>query len=122
MMVVARGLGAPRGLSGRGRVCGAVYPGFRSPSTNCTLGWAPPVFQTVVVRRQCCFDHEPITDRHNRSGEVNANAHLKRQVVGREVVVAITAGKLDFGPWEQIFYDEFDGRRPKRVLVKVIGD
>jgi secondary thiamine-phosphate synthase enzyme len=60
--------------------------------------------------------------RHNRTGEVNADAHLKRQVMGREVVVAITDGKLDFGPWEQIFYGEFDGRRPKRVLVKVIGE
>ena len=60
--------------------------------------------------------------RHNRTGEDNADAHLKRQVMGREVVVAITRGKLDFGPWEQIFYGEFDGRRKKRVLVKVIGD
>ena len=60
--------------------------------------------------------------RHNRTGEDNADAHLKRQVMGREVVVAITQGKLDFGPWEQIFYGEFDGRRPKRVLVKVIGE
>jgi secondary thiamine-phosphate synthase enzyme len=59
---------------------------------------------------------------HNRTGEDNADAHLKRQVMGREVVVAITAGKLDFGPWEQIFYGEFDGRRRKRVLVKIIGD
>ena len=59
---------------------------------------------------------------HNRTGEDNADAHLKRQVMGREVVVAITNGKLDFGPWEQIFYGEFDGRRPKRVLVKVIGE
>ena len=59
---------------------------------------------------------------HNRTGEGNADAHLKRQIMGREVVVAITAGKLDFGPWEQIFYGEFDGRRPKRVLVKVIGE
>ena len=59
---------------------------------------------------------------HNRTGEDNADAHLKRQIMGREVVVAITAGKLDFGPWEQIFYGEFDGRRPKRVLVKVIGE
>ncbi len=67
--------------------------------------------------------HEP-TDhyRHNDSGEDNADAHLKRQVMGREVVVAITAGKLDFGPWEQIFYGEFDGRRDKRVLVKIIGE
>ncbi len=60
--------------------------------------------------------------RHNDTGEDNADAHLKRQVMGREVVVAITAGKLDFGPWEQIFYGEFDGRRKKRVLVKVIGE
>ena len=68
------------------------------------------------------FDADPKTYRHNRTGEDNADAHLKRQVMGREVVVAITDGKLDFGPWEQIFYGEFDGRRPKRVLVKVIGE
>ena len=67
-------------------------------------------------------DPSPSKYRHNRTGEDNADAHLKRQVMGREVVVAITAGKLDFGPWEQIFYGEFDGRRPKRVLVKVIGE
>ncbi len=67
--------------------------------------------------------HAPASQyRHNDTGEDNADAHLKRQVMGREVVVAITAGKLDFGPWEQIFYGEFDGRRKKRVLVKVIGD
>ena len=67
--------------------------------------------------------HEPTSQyRHNLTGEDNADAHLKRQVMGREVVVAITAGKLDFGPWEQIFYGEFDGRRPKRVLVKTIGE
>ncbi|MGB9897894.1 secondary thiamine-phosphate synthase enzyme YjbQ [Thermanaerothrix sp.] len=67
--------------------------------------------------------HEPISQyRHNDTGEDNADAHLKRQVMGREVVVAITNGKLDFGPWEQIFYGEFDGRRPKRVLVKIIGE
>ena len=60
--------------------------------------------------------------QHNRTGEDNADAHLKRQVMGREVVVAITKGQLDFGPWEQIFYGEFDGRRRKRVLVKIIGD
>ena len=67
--------------------------------------------------------HEPVSQyRHNRTGEDNADAHLKRQVMGREVVVAITKGKLDFGPWEQIFYGEFDGRRKKRALVKVIGD
>ncbi len=67
--------------------------------------------------------HEPTSQyRHNDTGEDNADAHLKRQLFGREVVVAITAGKLDFGPWEQVFYGEFDGRRPKRVLVKVIGE
>lgn len=67
--------------------------------------------------------HEPVAQyRHNRTGEDNADAHLKRQVMGREVVVAITAGRLDFGPWEQIFYGEFDGRRRKRVLVKIIGE
>jgi secondary thiamine-phosphate synthase enzyme len=67
--------------------------------------------------------HEPISKyEHNKTGEDNADAHLKRQVMGREVVVAITKGQLDFGPWEQIFYGEFDGKRPKRVLVKVIGE
>lgn len=67
--------------------------------------------------------HEPVGQYlHNRSGEDNADAHLKRQVMGREVVVAVTNGKLDFGPWEQIFYGEFDGRRRKRVLVKIIGE
>ena len=67
--------------------------------------------------------HEPVSGyQHNRTGEDNADAHLKRSVMGREVVVAITGGKLDFGPWEQIFYGEFDGNRPKRVLVKVIGE
>jgi secondary thiamine-phosphate synthase enzyme len=67
--------------------------------------------------------HEPVAQYlHNRSGEDNADAHLKRQVMGREVVVAVTGGKLDFGPWEQIFYGEFDGQRRKRVLVKIIGE
>jgi secondary thiamine-phosphate synthase enzyme len=67
--------------------------------------------------------HEPVAQwRHNDTGEDNADAHLKRQLFGREVVVAITGGKPDFGPWEQIFYGEFDGRRRKRVLVKVIGE
>ena len=67
--------------------------------------------------------HEPIDHyRHNDTGEDNADAHLKRQVMGREVVVAITDGQLDFGPWETIFYGEFDGRRNKRVLVKIIGE
>ena len=67
--------------------------------------------------------HEPTSKyRHNRTGEDNGDAHLKRQVMGREVVVAITDGELDFGPWEQIFYGEFDGRRRKRVLIKIIGE
>ena len=67
--------------------------------------------------------HEPTSHyRHNRTGEDNADAHLKRQIMGREVVVAITKGQLDFGPWEQMFYGEFDGRRRKRVLVKIIGE
>jgi secondary thiamine-phosphate synthase enzyme len=67
--------------------------------------------------------HEPVSRyRHNRTGEDNGDAHLKRQIMGRQVVVAITGGKLDFGPWEQIFYAEFDGRRRKRVLVKIIGE
>ena len=65
---------------------------------------------------------DPSRYRHNRTGEDNGDAHHKRQIMGREVVVAITEGKLDFGPWEQIFYFEFDGRRPKRVLVKAIGE
>jgi secondary thiamine-phosphate synthase enzyme len=68
------------------------------------------------------FDASAAVYQHNRTGEDNADAHMKRQVMGREVVVAITKGKLDFGPWEQIFYGEFDGRRPKRALVKVIGE
>ena len=76
----------------------------------------------VWLERLAPFDASPQVYRHNRTGEDNADAHMKRQVMGREVVVAITAGKLDFGPWEQIFYGEFDGRRAKRVLVKVIGE
>jgi secondary thiamine-phosphate synthase enzyme len=67
--------------------------------------------------------HEPVSGYlHNRTGEDNADAHMKRQVMGREVVVAVTEGRLDFGPWEQIFYGEFDGKRNKRVLVKIIGE
>ena len=67
--------------------------------------------------------HEPVSRYlHNRTGEDNGDAHLKRQVMGREVVVAVTGGKFDFGPWEQIFYGEFDGRRRKRVLVKILGE
>ena len=67
--------------------------------------------------------HEPISRyRHNNTGEDNGDAHLKRQIMGRQVVVAVTGGKLDFGPWEQIFYGEFDGRRRKRALIKIIGE
>ena len=66
--------------------------------------------------------HDPKRYKHNLTGEDNADAHHKRQIMGREVVVAITAGKLDFGPWEQIFYGEFDGRRKKRILIKVLGE
>jgi secondary thiamine-phosphate synthase enzyme len=66
--------------------------------------------------------HEPVSQYRHNTGEDNADAHMKRQIMGREVVVAITEGKLDFGPWEQIFYGEFDGRRRKRVLVKIIGE
>lgn len=74
------------------------------------------------LERLAPFDASPERYAHNRTGEDNADAHMKRQIMGREVVVAITEGKLDFGPWEQIFYGEFDGRRRKRVLVKVIGE
>jgi secondary thiamine-phosphate synthase enzyme len=67
--------------------------------------------------------HEPVDQyQHNRTGEDNADAHLKRQIMGREVMVAVTDGRLDFGPWEQVFYGEFDGRRRKRALVKIIGE
>ena len=66
--------------------------------------------------------HDPVSQYRHNDGEENADAHLKRSVMGREVVVAVTGGRLDFGPWEQVFYGEFDGRRSKRVLVKVIGD
>ena len=67
--------------------------------------------------------HEPLSSyRHNDTGEDNADAHIKRQIMGRDVVVAVSSGKLDFGPWEQIFYGEFDGQRKKRVLVKIIGE
>ena len=76
----------------------------------------------VWLEKLAPFNADPRVYHHNRTGEDNADAHLKRQIMGREVVVAITAGKLDFGPWEQIFYGEFDGQRPKRVLVKVLGE
>jgi secondary thiamine-phosphate synthase enzyme len=74
------------------------------------------------LERLAPYDPSPTAYRHNRTGEDNGDAHHKRQVMGREVVVGVTGGKLDFGPWEQIFYGEFDGRRPKRVLIKVIGE
>ena len=74
------------------------------------------------LERLAPFDASPERYAHNRTGEDNADAHLKRQVMGREVVVAITKGRLHFGPWEQIFYGEFDGRRRKRLLVKIIGE
>ena len=74
------------------------------------------------LERLAPYDPSPETYRHNRTGEDNGDAHHKRQVMGRKVVVAVTAGKLDLGPWEQIFYGEFHGRRPKRVLVKIIGE
>jgi secondary thiamine-phosphate synthase enzyme len=76
----------------------------------------------VWLEKLAPFNPDPNHYHHNRTGEDNADAHLKRQIMGREVVVAITKGKLDFGPWEQIFYGEFDGQRAKRVLVKVIGE
>jgi len=76
----------------------------------------------VWLEQLAPFNPDPNHYHHNRTGEDNADAHLKRQIMGREVVVAITKGKLDFGPWEQIFYGEFDGQRDKRVLVKVIGE
>ncbi|MCC2641143.1 MAG: uncharacterized protein K0S45_1556 [Nitrospira sp.] len=75
-------------------------------------------YETVLER----LVPQDATYRHNETGEDNGDAHIKRQLMGREVVVAVTGGKLDFGPWEQIFYGEFDGRRRKRVLVKVIGE
>ena len=74
------------------------------------------------LERLAPFNASPEVYAHNRTGEDNADAHLKRQVMGREVVVAITQGRLDLGPWEQVFYGEFDGNRPKRVLIKVIGE
>ena len=76
----------------------------------------------VWLEKLAPFNPDPNVYHHNRTGEDNADAHLKRQIMGREVVVAITKGRLDFGPWEQIFYGEFDGHRAKRVLIKVIGE
>jgi secondary thiamine-phosphate synthase enzyme len=83
----------------------------------------PGLHHDYEVLREQLAPHEPVSRyQHNRTGEDNGDAHLKRQVMGREVVVAITDGRLDFGPWEQIFYGEFDGRRRKRALVKIIGE
>ena len=76
----------------------------------------------VWLEKLAPFNPDPNVYHHNRTGEDNADAHLKRTIMGREVVCAVTNGKLDFGPWEQIFYGEFDGNRPKRVLIKIIGE
>ena len=77
---------------------------------------------TKWLEKLAPYDASPAAYHHHRTGEDNADAHLRRQVMGREVVVAITAGKLDFGTWEQIFYGEFDGMRDKRVLIKILGE
>ncbi|MBN1545229.1 MAG: YjbQ family protein [Syntrophaceae bacterium] len=83
----------------------------------------PGLHQDYELWLEALAPHEPISRyQHNRTGEDNGDAHLKRQIMGREVLVAVTDGTLDFGPWEQIFYGEFDGRRRKRVLVKIIGE
>jgi len=82
----------------------------------------PGLHQDYKEWLEALAPHDPSRYRHNRTGEDNGDAHHKRQIMGREVVVAVTGGRLDFGPWERIFYGEFDGRRAKRVLVKVIGD
>ncbi len=79
-------------------------------------------FESTWLEGLAPFDASPQRYAHNRTGEDNADAHMKRQIMGREVVIAVTAGRLDFGPWEQVFYGEFDGRRAKRVLVKIIGE
>jgi len=82
----------------------------------------PGLHQDYKEWLEALAPHDPSRYRHNRTGEDNGDAHHKRQIMGREVVIAVTEGQLDLGPWEQVFYGEFDGRRPKRVLVKVIGD
>jgi len=82
----------------------------------------PGLHQDYELWLEKLAPHEPVSQYRHNVGEDNADAHMKRQIMGREVVVAITAGKLDFGPWEQIFYGEFDGGRRKRVLVKIIGE
>ena len=76
----------------------------------------------VWLEKLAPFNPDPKTYHHNRTGEDNADAHMKRQVMGREVVVAVTKGKLDFGPWQQVYYAEFDGQRQKRVIIKVMGE
>ena len=82
----------------------------------------PGLHHDYEVWLETLAPHEPVSQYRHNVGEDNADAHMKRQIMGREVVVAVTKGKLDFGPWEQIFYGEFDGRRRKRVLVKIIGE
>ena len=82
----------------------------------------PGLHQDYKEWLEALAPHDPSRYRHNRTGEDNGDAHHKRQIMGREVVIAVTEGQLDLGPWEQVFYGEFDGRRPKRVLVKLIGD
>ena len=82
----------------------------------------PGLHQDYEVWLEKLAPHEPVSQYRHNVGEDNADAHMKRQIMGREVLVAVTGGKLDFGPWEQIFYGEFDGRRKKRVLVKIIGE
>ena len=123
-------------------LCGAGYAGETAPPLL-KLSAAAGTAETVMKLRRLLIinddesglhadydawlerlaPHEPVAGyRHNRTGEDNADAHMKRQIMGREVVVAVTAGKLDFGPWEQIFYGEFDGGRRKRALVKIFGE
>ena len=115
-----RGLPAREPGSGRSRAWSTRCTS-RPPSSSTTTNRA--CITTTKSGSKQLAPHEPISQyQHNRTGEDNADAHLKRQIMGREVVVAITKGKLDFGPWEQIFYGEFDGRRRKRVLVKIIGE
>ena len=94
----------------------------RRRSSSTTTNAACTTTSASGSKQLAPFNPDPNHYHHNRTGEDNADAHLKRQIMGREVVVAITKGKLDFGPWEQIFYGEFDGNRAKRVLVKVIGE
>ena len=98
----------------------AMHIRLRCSSTTMNRGCITII--GVWLEKLAPFDPDPNHYHHNRTGEDNADAHMKRQVMGREVVVAITNGKLDFGPWEQIFYGEFDGHRAKRVLIKVIGE